>query len=470
MIEAGMSVRPLSESAAQLKEAHLESIWSPFQQMQGLRGTGPVVFDRAEGVRIWDVEGREYLDGHGSLWLANVGYGRTEIADAVYEQMKKMAFFPMFMGFSHQPAITLATKLTELAAPEGMSKVFFSDSGSEAVETSLKIARQYWKNLGRGTKYKFIARRRGYHGVTFGALSATGIPANRRMFEPLVPGFRHIAEPDCYRNSFGEGLTEAEVAEAAAAALREAIVAEHPETVAAFIAEPVQGAGGVIVPPESYLRRCQQICAEHEVLFIADEVVTAFGRLGSWFGCRRYDVQPDMMCFAKGLTSGYVPMGATMVTDAIYQAFLGDPAEGREFRHGNTYSGHAAAAAAAIANLGIIEREDLSENARVVGMHLLERLRSLDRHEIVGDVRGTGLLCRVELVADRETRRPFENPGSVGGKVQKRAFELGVLLRSVGDVITLSPPLVLTTDDADRLVEVLDSAIGEVQSGLGLDR
>lgn len=453
--------RPAAETE-RLACAHTDAIWSPFIQMRTVREHGPLIFDRAEGVRVWDASGREYLDAHGSLWLANVGYGRSEIADAAYEQMKRMAYFSMFMGFSNEPAIRLATRLVRLAEPEGMGKVFFSDSGSEAVETALKLARQYWKNVGRGTRYKVIARRRAYHGVTMGALSATGIPANRRMFEPLVPGFRHIPEPDCYRHEWGNELTDEEVGERAAAALREAIEQEHPDTVAAFIAEPVQGAGGVIIPPDNYLKLCREICDEFEILFIADEVVTAFGRLGSWFGSRRYGVKPDLICLAKGLTSGYLPMGATLATDVIYEAFLGDPADGVEFRHGNTYSGHAAAAAAANANLEIIENEDLPANAARVGDHLLERLQELRQHPIVGDVRGAGLLARVELVADRQTRRPFDDPGRTGGAVQRKVQERGVLLRNVGDVITLSPPLILDTDDADRIVEALGAAIAEV--------
>lgn len=449
-----------------LAGAHQDTLWTPFLQMKAVLQEGPLIFDHSEGVHLYDTNGKEYLDAHGSLWLANVGYGRSEIADAVYEQMKKMAFFSMFMGFSNEPAIELAAKLIELAAPEGMAKVFFSDSGSESVETALKMARQYWKNVGRGTKHKFISRHRAYHGVTFGAMSATGIPANRRMFEPLVPGFSHIPEPNQYRNAFGSGLTEEEVSEAASNALREAIEHEDPDTVAAFIAEPVQAAGGVIVPPESYLKKCRDICSEHDVLFIADEVVTAFGRLGSWFGSRRYGVRPDLMCFAKGLTSGYVPLGATLCTEEIYDAFLGEPGDGREFRHGNTYSGHAAATAAGLTNLQIIERENLPENARIVGEHLLQRLEGLRHHGIVGDVQGVGLLARVELVEGLEDRRPFSRPGAVGGAVQRRAQELGVLLRNVGDVLTFSPPLVITAADADRIVEVVDRAIGDVAATL----
>lgn len=451
---------------AGLAAAHIDGLWTPFIQMKTVRDTGPLIFERAEGVYLYDANGREYIDAHASLWLANVGFGRAEVIDAACEQLKKMAYFSMFMGYSNEPAIELSAKLKELASEEGMGKVFYSDSGSEAVETALKLSRQYWKNLGRGTKYKFIARKSAYHGVTFGAMSATGMAANRRAFGPLVPGFRHIPEPNCYRNDFGVGLTEEEVAEAASQALRSAIEFEHPDTVAAFIAEPVQGAGGVIVPPESYLGRCREICDQYDVLFIADEVITGFGRIGSWFGSRRYGVRPDIMCFAKGITSGYIPLGATMCTDEIYDAFLGDADAGIEFRHGNTYSGHAAATAAGVANLQVIEKENLPENSRVVGLHFLERLQQLRKHPIVGDVRGVGLLARVELVADTETRAPFPKPGAVGGAVQCRAQELGVVFRNVGDVLTFSPPLILTAGQADRIVEVLDQAIGDVVATL----
>jgi adenosylmethionine-8-amino-7-oxononanoate transaminase len=456
----------MSVSPQELQQAHRSSLWTPFFQMETVRREGTVIFERAEGVRLWDVEGREYLDAHGSLWLANVGFGRAEIIEAVHEQMKRLPYFSMFAGYSNPRAIELAVRLLELTRPEGMGKVFFSDSGSEAVETALKLARQYWKNRGRAGKYKIISRRSAYHGVTFGALSATGIAANRRMFEPLVPGFRHIPDPNGYRNAFGEALTEEEVSMAASSALRQAIEAEHPDTVAALIAEPVQGAGGVIVPPEGYLRRCREICAEHEVLFIADEVITGFGRTGTWFGCRTYGVQPDFMCFAKGLTGGYLPMGATLCADRIYEAFLGEPGEGKEFRHGNTYSGHAAAAAAALACLAIIEREDLPGNARRVGEHFLAGLKTLDAHPTVGDVRGVGLLLRVELVQDRATRRPFPTPGALGGRVQKRAQELGLIFRNIGDVLAFSPPLILTKEQADTIVGILDKAIGEAERSL----
>jgi putrescine---pyruvate transaminase len=466
MVDATCEPRAPTASALDLAEAHRRVLWTPYYQMRTVLEQGPLIFERGEGVYLYDTSGKRYLDGHASLWLMNVGMGRQEIADAVAEQLRTMPYFSMFQGFSNPPAIELAQLLVELAGPEGMGKVFYSDSGSEAVETALKIARQYWRNRGHVGKYKFISRRSAYHGVTFGALSATGIAANRRMFEPLVPGFRHIADPNCYRHDFGDGLTEDEVAVAASEALRRAIEQEGPETVAAFIAEPVQGAGGVIVPPAGYLRRCREICTAYDVLFIADEVITAFGRTGSWFGCRTYGVRPDMMCFAKGLTSGYVPMGATLCSDRIYEAFLGTPGDGKELRHGNTYSGHAGAAAAALANLAIVRREDLAENARRVGAYLLERLRGLERHAIVGDVRGVGLLARVELVRDRATRQPFAPSGAVGGRVQRRMQELGVVIRNVGDVLTFSPALILTEAQADEMVAVVDQAIGDVANSL----
>jgi putrescine aminotransferase len=445
-----------------LADAHREALWTPYIQMKSVLEHGPIIFERAEGIYLYDNTGKRYIDGHASLWLMNVGFGRKEIADAAYEQMQKMTFFSMFQGFSNPPAIELAEFLLELTQPEGMGKVFYSDSGSEAVETALKMARQYWKNRGLDAKYKFIARRNSYHGVTFGALSASGITANRRMFEPLVPGFRHIPEPNCYRNAFGQNLTEEEVSIAAADALRRAIEFEGPETVAGFIAEPVQGAGGVIIPPESYLRRCREICTAYKVLFIADEVITGFGRTGTWFGSRTYGTQPDIMCFAKGITSGYIPMGATLCSNQIYEAFLGSPGDGKEFRHGNTYSGHATAAAAALANLRIVRRENLPDNARTVGAHFLAGLQGLQRHSIVGDVRGVGLIARIEMVGDKTTKEPLRPVGAAGSKVQQRAQELGVIFRNVGDVLTFSPPLILTVAQADEIVDVIGEAIGEV--------
>lgn len=442
----------------------LQYKWAPFTRIRYLEAHGVVPIVRGEGVRVYDADGREYIDAHAALWLVNVGYGRSEIVEAVYRQMRELAWFSSFENYTNLPSIELAERLVGLLQPEGMGKVFFTGSGSESVETALKIARQYWRLRGMPGKYKVISRDRAYHGVTLGAVSATGLAANRRMFEPLVPGFRHGPSPYCYRCSLG--LTPERCGLACADYLARMIEMEGPDTVAAVIAEPVQGAGGVIVPPEDYLRRLREICTHHGVLLILDEVITGFGRVGEWFGARRWGVRPDIMTFAKGLTSGYMPLGATAVTDEIFDVFRANEDRMGAFRHGNTYSGHPAACAAALANLDILEREDLPRNAREVGAYLLARLRQLESHPIVGHVDGVGLLARVELVRNRQTREPFAAGMGVGDRVALRARELGVILRPIGDVLTFSPPLCLKREDADRIVQVVEQAIAEIEREL----
>lgn len=449
---------------SELAQHYVDSVWAPFTQMQVVRERGPLVMVRAEGLTVVDETGKEYLDGHGGLWLANVGYGRREVIRAVTEQMEKMAWFGSFMGFSNEPSIRLAERLLKMLAPEGMGKVFFSGSGSEAVETALKMARQYWKLKGREGKYKIVSRHLAYHGVTMGAASATGITANRKWYEPLVPGFRHVPAPYCYRCPFH--LTPDSCGLRCAAALQEVIDFEGKDTVAAFIAEPVQAAGGVIIPPPGYLQEVRRICAANDVLYISDEVVCGFGRTGTDFGARTFGIRPDMMVFAKGITSGYIPLGATAVTEEVYDAFLAEPAAGREFRHGNTYSGHPTACAAALANLRIIADERLAENAAAMGERLLAGLRQLESHPTVGDVNGIGLLARVELVKDKATRERFPSALDVGGRVARKTLGRGVVLRNIGDVITFSPPLTIGAAQVDRIVEAVDASIAEVEAEL----
>ncbi len=452
-------------TTAGYQEALRRNLWAPFTQMAGYESAPPLLIARGQGSRVWDTEGREYLDAHAGLWLVNVGYGRQEVIDAAARQLQELAWFSSFAGFSHPRAIELAERLVGLLRPEGMGKVFFAGSGSEAVETALKIVRQYWRLRGQGQRYKVISRWGAYHGVTFGATSAGGMTRNRKMFEPLVPGFRHIAPPYRYRcqSCAGQPACTLECAEE----LRRALEREGPETVAAFIGEPVMGAGGVIIPHPEYWRRIREICDAHSILLIADEVITGFGRTGSWFGSRAFGVRPDLMTFAKGLTSGYVPLGAVAVRDAVYEAFLGGPAEERELRHGNTYAGHPVACAAALATLDVIEREALPEHAGRVGGHLLKRLRTLERFPIVGDVDMVGLLGRVELVRDRESREPFAPAEGVGARVARGALGEGLIVRPLGDVISLSPPLVLTEGEADRIVDALAAALSRVCADTG---
>jgi adenosylmethionine-8-amino-7-oxononanoate aminotransferase len=433
--------------------------WGPYTNMRAIAEGGPEVIVRAEGVYAYDEAGRRYIDGHGGLWLANVGYGRREIVDAIARQAAELAWFPSFGGFANRPSMALAERLVALLAPEGMAHVFFSNDGSEAVETALKIARQYWKLRGRATKYKFITRQRAYHGVTFGALSVQGVTANRVMFEPLLPGVVHAPAPfarQCAMHPDSPVCTFACVR-----AVEEAILTQGPETVAAFIAEPVQAAGGVIIPPPDYLAAVAEVCRRHDVLFIADEVVTGFGRLGDWFGSRHYGVRPDMMTMAKGLTSGYLPMGATAVSDEVFAAFVdGSAGAGPEFRHGNTYSGHPVAAAAALANLDILERENLPANAAAMGTVLKTCLSQVrDRHpQWVADADAEGLLGRLQV---RDPSGARTGP-QLAADVARGMHERGVIVRPIEDTITFSPPLTIDRAQVEEMVAAAEGALAAV--------
>ena len=443
-----------------VKERMLKYRWSPFTRSRYVEEHGVLPIVRGQGSKVYDTDDREYIDAHASLWLVNVGYGRQEIVEAVHRQMQTLPWFSCFEGYTNLPSIDLAERLVRMLEPEGMDKVFFSGSGSEAVETALKIVRQYWKLKGKAEKYKIISRNRAYHGVTFGGLSATGLSANRAMFEPLLPGFRHAPCPDPYLREVE--APDEQFAQACADAVERVITFEGASTVGAIIVEPVQGAGGVIVPPDGYLKALRKIATAHDILLIFDEVITGFGRTGDMFAARHWDVRPDIMTFAKGITSGYLPLGATAVSGEVFETFYQNEARGA-FRHGNTYSGHAAACAAALANLDIIEREDLPGNAKRVGRRLIDGLRGLARHEIVGFVDGVGLLGRVQLVRDRGTRALFAPSLAVADRIARRARELGVIFRPLpNDALSFSPPLCLTESEADSIVGVVNQAIGDV--------
>jgi len=437
---------------ADIKSEDLRHRWHPYSSVADLEEAGPLVIEGASGVRVTDSDGKTYIDGHAGLWLVNVGYGRASIAEAAYKQMQRLAWFPSFGRHSNGPAIELSNRLAGLLEPEGMTHFFYSDSGSEANESALKIVRQYWKARGQAQRTKFISLENAYHGVTIGALSVAGMTVNRRAFEPLLGGVRHAVSPNWYRM----GLTPENCRKAAVSDIERIIAFEGADTIAAFIAEPVQGAGGVVIPPEGYLQDVAKLLRRNDILFIADEVITGFGRTGSWFGSRHFGVKPDIMTFAKGITSGYLPLGATAVTDRVYEAFRG----GAEFRHGNTYSGHPTVAAVAMENLRIVEEEDLPGRAAKAGAHLLQRLRGLEGHPSVGNVNGVGLLGRCELVADKGSREPI--PAAVMVQVMKRILEAGVILRASGNVITFSPPLIIEDEDLDRIVDAVEEALTEV--------
>lgn len=430
--------------------------WGPYTSMKQMLDKGPLVIDRAEGVYVYDENGTKYLDGHAGLWLANVGYGRHEIIDAIAQQARKLAWFSSFGGMANRPSLDLAEKLVDVLKPDGMGSVFFSNDGSGAVETALKISRQYWKIRGRGQKVKLIGREHAYHGVTLGALSVAGITANRKMFEPLLEGVRHVPAPYLNHCAFHPGsnvCTEDCIHE-----VERLILFEDPTTVAAFIAEPVQAAGGVIIPPPDYLRKVRDICKKYDVLFIADEVVTGFGRLGEWTGSRHYGIKPDIMTFAKGITSGYIPLGATAVTPDILEAFLNYEADGPEFRHGNTYSGHPVACAAALATLEIYERDAIFDHVRDVAVYFRDELERVaqDAGSKVTHWASEGLLGRLEV------RVPGKPAGAAGARVGQEMLKHGVIVRPVGDVITISPPLVITRSEIDTLFYALQEGLKTV--------
>ncbi len=418
----------------------------------------PHVWVRGSGAMLTDASGREFLDGLSCLWNVNIGHGRRELAETAAEQMATLAFATNYVGSSNAPAIQLARRLTEIAYPN-LTAVYFTSGGAESNESAFKTARFYWKAKGHPEKVKVIARQYAYHGVTLATMSATGIPGYAKMFEPRVPNFVHTAAPYAYRL---EGVKPGEsIGQAAARMLEETILREGPETVAAFIAEPVQGAGGIIVPPDDYFPRVREICAKHDVIFIADEVITGFGRTGRWFALERWGVQPDILSFAKGITSGYLPLGGIMVSEAIRQAMLSVPHADR-WMHAYTYSGHPTCCAVALRNLEILEKEGLAERAERMGARLLAGLKTLLDLKAVGEVRGLGLMCAVELVADRGTKAPFDPGQNVIGRVRKELEARGLFTRVVRDIILLAPPLVITEAQVDRVAEILRGGISAV--------
>jgi putrescine aminotransferase len=410
------------------------------------------------GAVITDATGREYIDGLSGLWNVNVGHGRQELADAAREQMATLAYHSTYAGSSNEKAIALAERLSRLVYPS-INTFFFTSGGAEASETSFKTARFYWKALGKPAKVKVISRHRAYHGLTLAAMSATGLPAFWPMFEPRTPGFLHIDAPDPYR--FANTTPELSLGVAAANALEAAILREGPDTVAAFIAEPVQGAGGVIIPPDDYFARIREICTRYDVLFIADEVITGFGRTGRWFGLEHYGVEPDILQFAKGITSGYVPLGGVGVSDTVRDVINGVPPAQR-WMHAFTYSGHPTCCAVALANIDIIERERLVERSAAAGARLLEKLRALEASEGVGHVRGQGLIAAVEVVADKKTKSLYPPEAGVTQKLTDALLERGVYTRVVMDCICLAPPLVTTDAQLDQIVDTIRDAVTHV--------
>ena len=441
------------------RDLDLKHLWHGNLQHRNLEARPPLEIASAEGCDVIDADGRRYLDGMAGLFCVNVGYGRREIVDAVTAQMAQLAYYPLTQ--SHGPAARLAARLAGLL-PRGLDRVFFSNSGSEAVETALKMARQCARRMHPGeNRYKIIARHRGYHGFTMGALSATGQSPRRTAFEPLVPGFLHVPPPDHYRCSFC--ASEAGCSLTCADEIERVIRMEGPETVAAVIAEPVIGGGGIFPSPEGYLERLRNICDRYGVLLIIDEVITGFGRTGKLFGFEHADIRPDILTFAKGLTSAYLPLGATVASEHIFEAFLGDG--DAKFTQVSTFGGHPSSCAAGLANLDILTRERLWENSAVTGAYLLETLRSL-KSRWIGEIRGRGLLIGLELVADAN-KTPLSEARMV--QLQREIREAGVLVGRNNDsvsgycnVLILSPPLILSRAQADTIATAIEGVLGRL--------
>ncbi|KIQ05262.1 putrescine aminotransferase [Pseudomonas sp. BIGb0408] len=420
---------------------------APFSDFKQLADKGPRIITRGEGVHLWDSEGNKILDGMAGLWCIAIGYGREELVEAASKQMRELPFYNTFFQTAHPPVLELAKALSEVT-PAGMNHVFFTGSGSEGNDTMLRMVRHYWALKGKPGKKVVIARENGYHGSTVAGASLGGMKGMHEQGDLPIPGIVHIAQPYW----FGEGgdMTPEAFGIWAAEELEKKILEVGEDNVAAFIAEPIQGAGGVIIPPDSYWPKVREILAKYEILFVADEVICGFGRTGEWFGSDYYGNTPDMMTIAKGLTSGYVPMGGLVVRDEIVQVLN----EGGDFNHGFTYSGHPVAAAVALENIRILREEKIVERVREeTAPYLQKRLRELADHPLVGEVRGVGMLGAIELVKDKQTRERYPSDKAVGMICRGHCFENGLIMRAVGDTMIISPPLVISKTEIDELVE-----------------
>jgi len=445
---------PLSNLAAR----DVETLVHPHIDLARFRETGPLIIERGEGIYVYDSDGRPYIEGMAGLWCTALGYGNEELIEAAATQMRKLSFAHLFTGRSHDPAIELAEKLKEIA-PVPISKVFFCNSGSEANDTQIKLVWYLNNARGRPQKKKIISRVKAYHGVTVAAASLTGLPGNHRDFDVPLPGFLHAGCPHHYRFA-QDGESEEEFASRLADELEALIVKEGPETVAAFIAEPVMGAGGVIVPPRTYFQKIMLVCAKYDLFVISDEVICGFGRLGTMFGCQKLGFKPQSISVAKALSSAYLPIAAVMIPDLMYEALLAESKKIGVFGHGFTYGGHPVSAAVALKAIEIYARERIIEKAAKRAPLFQARLMALGQHPLVGEARGLGLIGGLELVADKTGKRSFVPQHEVGAHAVRFAEEGGLIVRSVaGDVLTLSPPLVINAVQIEELFDRLTRAL-----------
>jgi 4-aminobutyrate--pyruvate transaminase len=436
----------------------IETLIHPYTNLAAFRDTGPLVIERAKGVCIYDSNGKEYIEGMAGLWCTSLGYGNEELVEAAATQMRKLSFAHLFNGRSHDPAIELAEKLKEIA-PVPISKVFFCNSGSEANDTQVKLVWYMNNALGRPKKKKIVSRQRGYHGVTVAAASLTGLPHNHTDFDLPIAGIVHTACPCHYRYGL-DGESAEDFSTRLAAELEELILHEDPDTVAAFIAEPVMGAGGVVVPPPDYFAKIMAVCDKYDLLMIADEVICGFGRLGPMFGSDAVGFRPHTISVAKALSSAYLPIAAVMIPDRMYQALMAESRKIGGFGHGFTYSGHPVAAAVAVKTLEIMARDRILDHVRSVAPRFQAGLHALSEHPLVGEARGLGLIGALELVADKRTRRAFDPDRKIVVQCVAAAQAEGLIVRRLaGDILSLCPPLIISPDEIDQLFERLRKAL-----------
>jgi 4-aminobutyrate--pyruvate transaminase len=455
---------PFHNAAGSLAARDLESVFHPSTNLAKLPQQGAHVLVRGEGVYVWDDGGKQYLEGMAGLWCTSLGYGNERLARVAAEQMRTLSYTHLFAGKTHEPAILLAECLKAMV-PGGADKVFFGNSGSDANDTQVKLMWYYHNAIGKPEKKKIIGRKRGYHGITLASASLTGLPAQHASFDLPLPQMKHVSCPHFYRN--GEpGETEAAFATRMVRELEQCILDEGPDTVAAFIAEPVMGAGGVIPPPADYLQQVQAMLRRHDVLFIDDEVITGFGRTGSAFGSTTYGIEPSTTTLAKALSSAYLPISAVLVPDWLYDPVAEQSGRIGNFGHGYTYSGHPVCAAVALETLKIYEETQLFDAVARLSPQFQARLRALGGHPLVGEARGVGLIGAVELVADKATKASFEPARGVGALCANHCRERGLITRALGDSIALCPPLVITEAQVDELFTKLEGALDDTLAAI----
>ncbi|WP_413616391.1 aspartate aminotransferase family protein [Halomonas cupida] len=443
-------------STARLKQLDRDHHLHPFTDFKALGEEGSRIITSADGIYIHDADGNRILDAMAGLWCVNLGYGRQELVDAATEQLQQLPYYNNFFKTTHPPAVELAETLCRLA-PAHMNRVFFTGSGSEANDTVLRMVRRYWALKGKPEKQWVIGRENGYHGSTVAGMSLGGMAPMHEQGGPCVPGITHIRQPWWF--SEGRDMSPDEFGRVCAQALDERIQELGADKVAAFIAEPVQGAGGAIIPPDSYWPAIKEVLAKYDILLVADEVICGFGRLGEWFGSVHYGIEPDLMPVAKGLSSGYLPIGGVLVGDRVANTLID---EGGEFYHGFTYSGHPTCAAVALKNLQLMEQEGVVEHVRdVAGPYLAKRWKELEQHPLIGEARSLGLIGALEIAADKTTGQRFDKSLAVGNLCRDICFETGLVMRSVGDTMVISPPLVISVEQIDELVDLARAALDE---------